>query len=105
MGRQESIFLGLRRQIELSWVDNLVLRINMPFLSKQSLSIMNKNSKKIRMNKFRSLFFNVKKKTFQKRKNKKKKTESKNSIARKRMLLNTSKYGSSKKSKVKRVGR
>lgn len=98
MGRQESNFLSLRKFIELSWVDNLVMRINFPFLSKRSISIMNKNSKKIKMNKFKNLFHNVKKKTF----SKKRKKENKKDVNRKRTLL-TGKYG--RKVKVKKVNR
>lgn len=103
MGRQESVFLSLRRQIELSWVDNLVLRINMPFMGKQSLKIMNSNAKKIKMSRFKTLFLTVKKKTFPKKKKKKK--EDKNDIQRKRSLLRTGKYKSGRKTKVKKVGR
>jgi hypothetical protein len=103
MGRQESAFLALRKQIELSWVDNLVLRFNFTFMGKQSLKIMNSHGKKIRMKQFNSLFNNVKKKTFNKKKpKKKKKEESKTETARKKMLL-TSKYG--RKTRVKKVGR
>ena len=106
LGRQESSFLALRRSIELSWVDNHVLRFNFPFLSKQSLSIMNSHGKKIRMRQFKTLFGTVKKKTFAKKKTKKKNKEKKETqaeLSRKRMLLTTGKYG--RKSRVKKVGR
>jgi hypothetical protein len=104
MGRNLSAFMTLRREIELSWVDNLVLRISFPFLSGQSIRIMNKHSKKIKMNKFKSFFHGVKKKIFLKKKTKKKtKKDTKKDLTRKNMLLNTGKYG--RKTKVKKVGR
>ena len=96
LGRQESSFLSLRKFIELSWVDNLVLRFNFPFLSRQSLRIINSHGKKIKMRQFRNLFINVKKKTFPK----KRKKETKTDIARKKTLL-SGKYG--RKTKVKKV--
>jgi hypothetical protein len=106
MARQESVFFALRKHIELSWVDTHVLRFNFPFLSKEVIKILNINSKKIKMNRFKSLFHNVKKKTFQKKKKKKKKIgdkkESKAELARKKTLL-SGKYG--RKTKVKKVGR
>lgn len=98
MGRQLSTFLFYRKYIELSWVDNLVLRISFPFLSGQSIKIMNSKNKKIKMNRFKIIFRNVKKKTFTKKKKKKK--EKKEDTTMKKMLL-SSKYG--RKTKIKRV--
>ena len=101
MGRQSSAFFSLRKDIELSWVDNLVLRFSLPFLSGQSVKIMNNRGKKIKMKLFKNTFNNVKKKSFAKKKKNKK--EPKDDLTRKRMLLNTHKYG--RKTKVKKVGR
>lgn len=101
LGRQSSAFASLRKSIELSWVDNLVLRFSLPFLSGQSVKVMNNKGKKIKMKNFKTLFHNVKKKTFAKKKKKKK--EAKDDVTRKGMLLNTSKYG--RKTKVKKVGK
>ena len=100
MGRQAAAFVALRKYIELSWVDNLVLRFSFPFLSGQTMKVMNSHSKKIKMNKFKNFFYSVKKKSFSKKKKNKKKT--KEDITIKRMLL-TGKYG--RKVKVKKVGR
>ena len=78
MGRQLSAFLALRKHIELSWVDNLVLRFNFPFLSGQSVKLMNNHSKKIKMSRFKNIFHTVKKKSFSKnKKNKKDKNKTK----------------------------
>lgn len=102
MGRRpSSLFMSLVKQIELSWVDNLVLRINLPFLSKQSVKLMNVNARKIKMGRFKSMFQTVKRKTFAKKKKNDGK-ESKTEIERKKMHL-TGKYG--RKVKVKKVGK
>lgn len=107
MARQESVFFSLRKYIELSWVDTHVLRFNFPFLSKEAIKILNVNSKKIKMSRFKSLFHSIKKKTFSKKKKRKvksleEKNQSKAELARKRMLLSP-KYG--RKTKVKKVAR
>lgn len=99
MGKQESLFATLRKNIELSWSDSQVLRFNFPFLSGQSIRIMNKNSKKIRMSKFKSLFYNIKKKTFLNKKTKRKQKQDASLFKKKTFL--TGKYG--RKTKVKKV--
>jgi hypothetical protein len=106
MSRQESVFLSLRNQIELSWLDTHVLRFNFPFLSGQTVKIMNSNSKKIKMSRFKNLFKNIKKKNTIKRKTKGDKIsrETKSDVGRKRALL-THKYKTGRRTKVKKVGR
>jgi len=100
MGKQDAVFLQFRKYIELSWVDNFVLRFNFPFLGGQAIKIFNKNSKKIRMSRFKSLFFNVKRKSFSKKNKKKKKTKKDHELGIKKTLL-SSKYGA--KGRVKKV--
>jgi hypothetical protein len=106
MSRQESVFLALRNQIELSWLDTHVLRFNFPFLSGQTVRIMNSHSKKIKMSRFKNLFKNIKKKNTIKKKTKGDKInrETKSDVGRKRALL-THKYKTGRKTKVKKVGR
>lgn len=105
MGKQDSLFATLRKAIELSWVDNHVLRFNFPFISGQSIRIMNKNAKKIKMSRFKTLFHNIKKKTFMKKKNKKqiKNKQKKEAAIFKKKTFLSGKYG--RKVKVKKVPR